>query len=60
MSKELWVKHYERRMAEAEENWPRKSERTREAWASLMAEQDTKDELADLTDRLWDQHKEGL
>jgi hypothetical protein len=60
MSRELWVKHYTRRCEEAEQNWPNKSEETRETWASLMADQDSADEQASQADRLWDEHKEGL
>ena len=58
MSKEAWFRHYERRMAEADEAWPNKSERTREAWAGLMADQDAADEAADRTDRLVDAAKD--
>ena len=60
MSRDLWMKHHDRRIIEAEENWPTKSEETREAWASLMADQDSADELSSQADRLWDEHKEGL
>ena len=60
MSRELWMKHHQRRLDEAEENWPTKSEHTREEWASVMADQDAADEEASIADRLWDEHKEGL
>jgi hypothetical protein len=58
MSKEAWFRHFERRMAEADEAWPYYSERTRETWAELMARQDTADEAADRADRLVDAAKD--
>jgi hypothetical protein len=46
MSREMWNRHYARRLAEARKNWPTKSVHTRETWAELMADQDCTDDLA--------------
>ena len=58
MSKEQWFRHYERRLAEAEENWPNSSAHFREEWASAMASLDTADEMGDLADTLDDRAKD--
>lgn len=50
MSKDMWVKHYDRRLAEAEEDYPSWAEGTRERWAELMADRDTANEKANAVD----------
>ena len=58
MSRDAWVRHYERRLIEANKVFPTASQRTREAWAECMAAQDDADEEAERADRLVDAAKD--
>jgi hypothetical protein len=54
----MWCKHYELRLIEANDVWPTANERTREEWASTMADQDSADEESSHADRLVDAAKD--
>jgi len=58
MSKAQWVKHYERRLAEAEERFAGCSPEMRELWAAEIADRDTADEEANAVDAATDAAKD--
>ena len=57
MSREMWRKHYARRLAEAEEQFPHITD-FREPWAADMADQDCADEMASKADEMVDAAKD--
>ena len=61
MSREIWERHYVRRLEEARKRWPVAAVADFGAidwWASERADEDTREELGDRCDQLTDDAKE--